>query len=258
MFLEERQKEIIDKLNNTGKITVAQIAEDYNISEESARRDLRLLEQKGFCKRTYGGAVLLNRIMVAPPDDRDFRAMPIKENYKNIAVCAAGKIEKDDVIYLTSGSFGYIITQYLPKDIPFTLIVNSVDIAVNLREFDNIDVFVTCGRMKKNGVSVDSLACDFIKNFCFDKCFMTGSGLTADFGLSNGTAETAQFQRTVLQQSRKKYLLLPSVKIGTNSFIKVCDTQQFNELITDCDVSEAHIEELEKTGLKITVVGEEK
>lgn len=258
MFIEERQKEISDIIEAKGKITVTDITAKYGISDESARRDLRMLEQKGLCKRTHGGAVSLKKIRVSPPDNRDFSSMTISENYKSIAEYAAKLIEENDTVYLTSGSLGYIMLSYLPKNIDFTLIVNSVDIAQWLRNYDNIEAYIAGGKMRKNGSVVDSLANDFISRMHFDKCFITGSGLTADFGLSNGTDETATFQRTVINNSRKKYLLLPSSKIGINAFIKVCATNVFDEIITDRECNEEQLEAIENTGVKVTVVGESK
>ena len=50
MFMEERHQEISDIIKNNGKITISEITEKYGISDESARRDLRMLEQKGICQ----------------------------------------------------------------------------------------------------------------------------------------------------------------------------------------------------------------
>lgn len=56
MFIEERQKDIVKKVNETDRILVSEIQEIYQVSADCARRDLRQLESKGFLKRTYGGA----------------------------------------------------------------------------------------------------------------------------------------------------------------------------------------------------------
>ena len=77
MFMQERHKAIADIIAADGKITIAQITAEYGISDESARRDLRLLEQQGICKRTHGGAILLQQVSVRPPVDRKFESMPI-------------------------------------------------------------------------------------------------------------------------------------------------------------------------------------
>ncbi len=258
MFIEERHYEISKVVKDKGKITINEITEKYNISDESARRDLRLLEQKGLCKRTRGGAISIKQINIKPPQERNFTEMPIYDNYKEIVRTAIKKISENDIIYLTNGSFGHIAISFLPKDIHYTVVVNSVDMGKELRHFDNIDVYVTGGKMRQSGSLVDSLAVDFVSKLHFDCCFMTGSGLTYDFGLSNGTDETATFQRAVIKNSRKKYLLMPGVKVGSNAFIKVCNADAFDEIFTDWECIEEQIIALEEKDIIITIVEEPK
>ena len=258
MFMEERHQEISDIIKTNGKITIAEITSKYGISDESARRDLRLLEQKGTCKRTHGGAIVLSQVSVIPSLNRQYDNMPIYDNYKAIAQLAVTEIKENDIIYLTSGSFGYIVISLLPKNIHFTVVVNSVDFAKELRNFENIDVYIAGGKMRKSGSVVDTFAIDFISKLHFDTCFITGSGLTANFGLSNGSDETATFQRTVLKNSRKKCLLMPSAKVGVNSFVKVCDANEFSTIITDWDCAEEQITALEDTGVKVISAEESK
>ncbi|MBE5947949.1 MAG: DeoR/GlpR transcriptional regulator [Lachnospiraceae bacterium] len=256
MFIEERHNEITDIIKANGKVTVSEITEKYGISDESARRDLRLLEQKGVCKRTHGGAILANQVSVRPPLDRNFDNMPIYDNYKEISRVASGMIRENDIVYLTAGSLGYIMTSFLPRDIHYTLVVNSVDIGKALRGFDNVDVYIAGGKMRQSGSLVDSFASNFVSNLHFDLCFITGGGLTADFGLSNGTDETATFQRTVIKNSRKKCLLMPGAKIGVDSFVKVCEVDSFDTIITDWDCVENQIVAIEEKGVEVIVVQE--
>lgn len=257
MFMEERHQEITEIIKANGKVTVAQITEKYGISDESARRDLRMLEQQGVCKRTHGGAIAAPQVSVRPPLDRDFDKMPVFDNYREISRAAAKLIGENDTVYLTGGSFGHIMVSFLPKNIRYTVVVNSVDIGRELRGFDNIDVYVAGGKMRQSGSLVDSLANEFVSRLHFDLCFITGAGLTADFGLSNGTDETAAFQRTVIKNSRKKYLLLPGFKIGADSFIKVCGAEVFDLLITDWECVEEELAALEEKGVKTIVVEKE-
>ncbi len=254
--MEERHQEISDIIKTNGKITIFEITEKYGISDESARRDLRMLEQKGICQRTHGGAIIPRQVGVRPPANRDFVNMPVYDNYKGISRAAVNMIKENDTVYLTSGSFGHIMISLLPRDIHFTVVVNSVDTAKELRDFENIDVYVAGGKMRQSGSLVDSLANEFVSCLHFDICFITGSGLTAEFGLSNGTDETAAFQRTVICNSRKRCLLMPGTKIGVNSFIKVCDIDYFDTIITDWDCTEEQIAAIEEKCAKIIVVEE--
>lgn len=254
MFMEERHQELTEIIKSNGKITIAEIAKKYGISEESARRDLRLLEQKGVCKRTHGGAILPQQVSVRPPIDRDFSQMPVFDNYREIARAAAAMIQENDTVYMTGGSLGYLMIAFLPKNMHYTILVNSVDIGKELREFGNIEVYITGGRMRQSGSLVDSLANEFVSRLHFDIAFLTGGGLTAAFGLSNGTDETASFQRTVMRNSRRKYLLMPGAKIGVDSFIKVCTVEEFDGIITDWECVEDQIAAIEEKGIEVTVL----
>ncbi len=254
MFIEERHKEIESIIKSEGKISVAEIREKYGISDESARRDLRILEQRGLCKRTYGGAISVSQVSKRPPEDRDYASMPIFDNYRSIAKQAAELIRENDIVYLTGGSFGHIIMPYLPREFHFTLVANNVEMGHELRAFDNIDVYIAGGKMRRSGSVTDSLATAFVSNIHFDIAFLTGAGLTAEFGLSNGTDETAAFQRAVIKNSVKRVLLLPGSKIGQNSFIKVCDAEKFGTLISDREAPEDELAPLEEKGLEIILV----
>lgn len=258
MFMEERHREISDIIKANGKITISEISEKYGISDESARRDLRMLEQKGICQRTHGGAIYPRQVGFRPPANRDFENMPVYDNYREISRAAVNMIQENDTVYLTSGSFGHIMISLLPREFHFTVVVNSVDTAKELRDFENIDVYVAGGKMRQSGSLVDSLANEFVNHLHFDVCFITGSGLTADFGLSNGTDETSTFQRTVIGNSRKCCLLMPGTKIGVNSFIKVCDVDSFDIIITDWDCMEEQISAIKEKGIKIIIVEESK
>lgn len=257
MLMEERQKEIAEWLEEKHTLTIAEITERYGISSESARRDLRILESKGLCKRTYGGALKAQQVSVRPPQDRNFDELPVFENYDKIAQKAASYIHKNDIVYLTGGSFGYLMLNHLPKDFFYTLVVNSIDLANRLRTMENIDIYMAGGKMRRSSSIVDTMATDFVSRLHFDLAFLTGGGLTADFGLSNGTDETATFQRKIIQNSRKKILLLPSQKIGVNAFIKVCDIDCFDLLITDWDCVEDELTKIEEKNIDVFIVEQE-
>ena len=66
MFMEERQKMIVDMVNASGHITVNEIQEHFKVSSDCVRRDLRSLESRGLLKRTHGGAISTGPIGKVP------------------------------------------------------------------------------------------------------------------------------------------------------------------------------------------------
>jgi len=256
MYAEERQQQIAQMIAENGMVSIAELTKQFGVSSESLRRDLRALEQQGLCKRTHGGAIKPIQVSIRPPVDRNFDDMPIFDNYDQIAAHAVTLIKPGDMVYLTGGSFGFLMLRHLPTDLKCTIVVNSVDIANRLRPFANIDVYIAGGHMRQSASVVDSMARDFMSRLHFDIAFITGGGLTADFGLSNGTDETASLQRQVIQNARKRILLMPSGKIGSDSFVKVCNAAEFHTLITDWDCVEDELIRLEEMGVSVVVVPE--
>lgn len=256
MFIEERHQAILDIIKENGRISINEIQEKFDVSVDSARRDLRILEEKELLKRTHGGAIPLYPVGLFPPRHRDFDSMTIDTHYAVISKKAATLIKNGDVVFLTSGSFGFIMVEYLPKDINYTLVLNSPTLADKFKYWDNVTVYLAGGKMRMNGGSamVDSLATAFIKNMHFDISFLTGAGVTAKFGLSNGTDETATFQRTVIENSRQNILLMPFQKVGMNAFIKVADINSFDKLITDWECVEDECIKIEECGVEVIVV----
>lgn len=256
MFIEERHQEILNLLRQNGRISIGEIQEKFDVSVDSARRDLRILEEKGLLKRTHGGAIPPIQVGIRPPRVRDFKSMEKYDNYVAIAKRGSSLIKENDIVYLTSGSVGFLMVDFLPRDIPFTLVLNSVTLAEEFKYWDNVTVYIVGGKMRMHGTTslVDSFATAFVKNMHFDLCLMTGGAYDAEFGMSNGTDETATFQRTVIQNSRKKVLLMPNQKIGLKAFIKVCDADCFDTLITDWDAVEDELAKFEDLGVEVIVV----
>ena len=133
MFIEERHRQILEKLKKRGRISVEEIQTEFDISSDSARRDLRILEQKNMLKRTHGGAVPIQNFDIYPNKKRTIKTtvenLEVYQNYTKIAETAAGYIEKDDVIYLTNSSIGFLMLNYLPRSFEYTVVVNSATLA---------------------------------------------------------------------------------------------------------------------------------
>jgi len=259
MFIEERHQAILQTIQENGRISIGEIQAQYGVSVDSARRDLRLMEERGLLKRTHGGAIPLTQVNDIPPRHRDYANMEPSDNYAAIAKRAAALVREKDCVYLTSGSLGFIMLKYPPRDIQYTLVVNSVSLANELKYWDNVTVYIVGGRMRMHGTAslVDSFAAAFVRNLHFDLCLMSGAGYDAAFGFSNGTDETAAFQRAVIENSRRRVAMVPNQKIGFRAFIKVCGAGEFDTLITDWDAVEDELAKIEELGVEVIVVEKE-
>ncbi len=261
LFMEERLQRVADIIATEGSVTVEKMKELFGISHETARRDLLMLERKGLCSRTHGGAIrpLYNsgQVSVRPPALRDFASQPVFPDYLAIARKAASYIQENDCVYLTGGSFGHLMLRFLPRNFFYTVVVNSADMASDLRPFGNAEIYVIGGKMRQSGSIVDPSAVENASRYRFDICFVTGGGMSAEFGLSNGSGETAAFQREIIKNSKRRVLLMPAKKLGHDCFLKVCDASEFSEMITDQAADSAAVENIEKLGVAVVMAEEE-
>ncbi|MDE7210412.1 MAG: DeoR/GlpR family DNA-binding transcription regulator [Lachnospiraceae bacterium] len=257
MFMEERQKDIVRKINKTGRILVSEIQELYQISADCARRDLRTLESKGLLQRTHGGAIAIVPKEIYPaPTYNPADIKEIQPDYLAVAKKAVKYIESKDVVYITTSLVGYYMAENLPEDIPVTVLTNSVTIAQALRKKMNISVVLLGGEMSHRGHCHDFYTIQMVKNIRMNKAFLSHTALSLDFGASIHDPAGVEFGRAVMQNSSMNIGLYPSKKIGKHSVHSVCRMEDYDLVITDNNVSEDFLVQAKELGVAVEVVDE--
>lgn len=255
MFIEERQKDIVRKVNETGRILVSDIQETYQVSADCARRDLRQLESKGLLKRTYGGAMAISAIGIYPEKTYNPRDLEeVKKDYYAVAQKALEYINKNEVVYLTTSSVGYYMATCFPDNLEATILTNSITIADALRKKDNVSVILLGGEMSHRGHCHDFYTVQMVRNIRIDKAFLSHTGLSVDFGASLHSISGVEFSKAVMQNSTFNIGLYPSEKIGRNSIHSVCNVSDYDLIITDNGISEDFKEQMDEFGIKIEIV----
>ena len=255
MFMEERQKDIVKKVNETGRILVSEIQELYQVSADCARRDLRILESKGLLQRTHGGAIAAAPKGIYPPttyNPKDLKE--VRPDCLAIARRAVDFIEDKDVIYITTSLVGYYMAEHLPEDIQITALTNSVTIAATLRKRMNVSVILLGGEMSHRGHCHDFYTIQMIKNIRIDKAFLSHTALSLDFGASVHNSAGVEFGKAVMKNSSVNIGLYPSEKTGKNSIHSVCRAEDYDVLITDCNVSEDFLLQAKERGIVVETV----
>ena len=93
MFTEERQNAIEKCLREKGKVRVKELSEMFQVTEDCIRKDLKILENAGRLKRTYGGAILSQEY----PLERNV-VERISDAGRFISVCSAYAFSKPMLI----------------------------------------------------------------------------------------------------------------------------------------------------------------
>ena len=255
MYIEERHQAILDWLSEKGSISNTDIQENFGVSYDSAKRDLRILEEKGLLKRTHGGALPLRQIAIGRPAKMTIKDInSVRENYLEIAKKAVSIIRNNDVIYIPSATVGLFMVQNLPDNLKIRVVTNSIVIAEELRKKDNISVIMLGGEMDDRGNCYDTIAVETIKRLRFDKCFITSACISASFGLSIQKTQAISFWNALIDSSKMTVGLYPKEKIGFDSIVSICPANRLTTLITDWDASEEDLKLFDEQEIEVVVV----
>ncbi len=256
IFIEERHQNILTELNIHGRISTREIQKRYNVSFDTARRDLRILEEKGFLKRTHGGALISPQKEIMNYNTRYGQIKTaVKDSIWPIVLKATSVLEKQDVVFINDPKISNILVNSLPKELPITVVTNSIIVAEQLRSLDNVRLFFTGGEIDKNGNCSDIFTIEAIKKIRFDKCFITSTSISAEFGLSIQNSNSINILNTILDSSKKSIGLYPAEKIGFESILSICPANKLDVLITNWDAPNDELKKFDKQGIQIIVTG---
>ncbi|MEH7536999.1 DeoR family transcriptional regulator [Bacillus toyonensis] len=250
MFTKERREKILELLSTDGRVIAKDLAERFDMSIDSIRRDLSIMEKDGLLKRTHGGAIELTRVrnLAAVPATR-YSDSSIYED--TIAKVAALYIQEGDSIFIGGTSIHNAMLKYLPE-VSFTVITNSIEIAGHLREYKNIDTYLIGGKVKPSGNITDTLASELISRFSIDLYFSTGGGISLQ-GISTATPEVAYFSKRVSEIARRNICLASHNKLGIDCFIRGESLKEIDLIITDEKASKETVQDFEKQGKQVVI-----
>ncbi|MGJ9382657.1 DeoR/GlpR family DNA-binding transcription regulator [Salipaludibacillus sp. CF4.18] len=226
----ERKKVILNKLYVDRKVNVKELANEFEVSEETVRRDLEKLEKEGVAQRSYGGA-MLNSTEDLPYTTRHTRNL---EKKKVIAMRLERYIISGMSIMADSSSTVHEALKYLTnttKDI--NVITNSVS-ALNELSYSNLNIISTGGMLReRSSALVGPLTINAVQQFNADIALISCKSLSMEKGLSDADDIEAAIKLEMVKQSNKVILLVDSTKFDQDSLVKLLDFKKVNVLITD-------------------------
>jgi len=234
LFLEERYEKIIELLEKKGRVTVKELSQTFNVTEDCIRKDLRELENRGNLKRVYGGAMIQrNHSDIKPLDERKNINIDAK---RSAALRAVDLIEEGDIIFLDVSTTNLEMAKILNKmDIKVTVVSNMLEIILELRKNPTIRTISIGGEFNKEvGAIVGAAANRYISEFTFDKAFIGVCGVNMDTGnISTLDLEDGNTKKTIIKCSNKSYVLMENEKFNYDEFFKFASITDISSIITE-------------------------
>lgn len=251
----ERHKQILLHLNQRGQIMVEDLATILDVSPSTVRRDLTQMENQGLLRRLHGGAELVQPLLYEPfRHSINFSNQEgvNRDEKRRIAEAAAEMIQSGETIAFTAGTTTTQITRYLGHIKDITIVTNTVNVAMELSQRQDITVFVTGGYISTGWFSlVGETAIQAIKSLYFDKVFIGLNAIHVENGLTSHYVDEAAIVRAMIQQARTKIVVADHTKIGMTARAKICEIDKIDVLITDNQVPDDQVAAFEKGGVQV-------
>ena len=231
MLPVERQKKYLALLSNKDVVTISYFMTKFDVSIETVRRDLSILEKQDKIEKVYGGAKLKKSILNEPSiEERMVNNLKEKDL---IGKKCCEFINDGDCIFIDSGSTTYHITKHIRDKKNLTIITNSIAVVNELINTD-FEIIIIGGKIRHEECSVVTF--DYIFNFSqlnIQKSFICAGGITAKNGISDFNMQEAVTRKKIIERSKEIYVAADSNKLGRDVLINVAPLNKIDYIITD-------------------------
>jgi DeoR/GlpR family transcriptional regulator of sugar metabolism len=253
MMGEERRTQILQIVRTAGRVRVNELASYFNTSAVTIRNDLNALHQQGLVLRSHGGAVLPDTILRESPVHERLKAHA--EEKRRIGAMAAKLINDGETIILDSGTTTLEIARQIKKKKGLQVITNGVNIASELLDARDIQLFIVGGTVRGESASISGrFTEEMFEQFSADKMFLSGAGCDLDFGVSGANLEETMVNRAMLRISREIILVADASKFSKRSMSRITHFSEIDTVISDTSLGPDIQEKLRSLGCNVILV----
>lgn len=250
-----RRARILEEIEAKGEVSVKELSKRFKISEVTIRNDLEHLEKQNMLIRARGGAIKIKFSKTDFESSVTGKKTEFQKEKQRIARAAVALIEEGDTIVLDSGTTTAEIARNLEQFSDLTIITNDLSIASILAGYEQFNVFMPGGVLRKKTLSLVGVLADenFEKFYC-DKLFLGADGFDTNHGLSTPDAEEAHLNQIMIRIARKIIVIADSRKFERRRFAFIGPISHIHTVITDTGIKQEDKLRLEKNGVEVIVV----
>lgn len=255
MKLSERLEVIIDEVQTNGSVKVSDLCQRFGCSEVTVRNDIRKLDQQGVVKKTYGGAVRIEKglsVDFVPGEcflNSDQKCRIAKKAYEYIA--------NRESIIIDDSTTGYYLAKYIKEhdDKRIVVVTNSLLSGAELSSVKHVDLFMVGGHVVGNPPSaLDNITINAMGQFHVDKAFVGVNGINLNVGLTSMGTPQMDVKREMIKMARETIVIADSTKFGNGSLFTVCPMSDVDRVITDSDIKKEYVQTAKNSNIALDIV----
>lgn len=252
MYAEERQQAIAALVHTKGRASVAELAQTFDVTTETVRRDLAALDRSGVLRRVHGGAVPVRALHLVEPGvgERD----TTRAEHKDAIAAAATEFFplQGGSVLLDAGTTTARIAALVPTDRELVVVTNSVPIAARLAGVDSVTLQLLGGRVRGvTQAAVGEHALRVLETLRVDIAFIGTNGISVRHGLSTPDAEEAAVKRAMVRCANYVVVAADSSKIGHEDFVSFAPLSSVDALVTDDEIGDTDRKLLTEHGIEV-------
>lgn len=238
MLSEQRQYEMTELICREGKASISELAEAFNVSCETIRRDLITISKGNLVRKVHGGAIAVRHSI----RDESYTARQAQSSHskQKIGERSALLIKDNDIVGIDSGTCAEALARSIQNVHNVTFIVHSLSVA-NILADKILNGEITGNIIILNGTVIPETrtvsgmsTLSQIKNYRMNKAFVAVTAISED-GFMAGIETDGTFSLELIRQSDSSYIIAESEKIGKQSFYRFAEFYEVNALITDSE-----------------------
>jgi DeoR/GlpR family transcriptional regulator of sugar metabolism len=249
-----RRQQIAELLQDEGRVSVADLAGRFGVTDVSIRRDLMILEGAGELRRVHGGAV------PASPSRRDgaypLKARENRELKARIGAVAAALVTAGDVVVFDSGStvaqVAMHIAPALRRGSAITAVTNSLPVIREISSWDGPHLVCLGGLyLPDHEALVGPQTIADLRDLSADLVFIGCDGLTEENGLTTPHVLVAEVGATMASRARRVVAVADSTKLGRRGFTPIVPLAAVDLLVTDSGAGAAGLDWIRGAGIEV-------
>ena len=240
MYATERHEQIELLLATTGRVSVVELAERFDVTTETIRRDLDHLESTGALRRVHGGAVSRERGSTREPSlaERQQHHGRAKAAIGGRALEALGS-DFSGSVFLDAGTTTAAVAAALaPRlaDARIEVVTHALTIGHALAGVPGAALSLVGGRVR--GLTAAAVGADTVRAIGAlrpDVAFIGTNGVSAGFGLSTPDPDEAAVKRAIVAAARRVVVVADADKLGAELLVGFAALSDIDVLVTDAE-----------------------
>ncbi len=231
MYLIPRHDKIMEIARTEERVAVEDLAERFNVTPQTIRKDLNELCERKLLNRIHGGAILPSGTVNVQYE----RRRQIAADEKNtIGIAAAELIPDNSSLFINIGTTTEAVSDALLKHDRLMVITNNINVANKMRCYSQIETVIAGGVVRPtDGGIVGEAAVDFIRQFKVDHAIIGASAIDPDGALLDFDYREVKVAQAIIENARHVILVADSTKFERSAPVRIAHLSQVDTFVTD-------------------------